>query len=184
MNAHCKHRIRQLYNWEIQEARLVFANKLNYERVRIHECASFPDIINRLGTRFKGLEYTGKPNAITLGDHCYFPIKLPERENSIVTSDLEKIGWLIHELCHTWQYQHMGWRYLKLALETQLRLKDKAYDFGGKQGLITRHKQGGRLKDFNLEQQGDIVRSYYERFRQGLDTSAWLPFIVEIQQDL
>ena len=184
MSAPCKHRIRQLYNWEIQEARLVFGNKLKYERVRVHECASLPDIVNRFGTRLKGLKYTGKPNAITLGNHCYFPIKLQAHQNSIAISDLGKIGWLIHELCHIWQFQHMGWRYLILALEVQLRLKGEAYNFGGEQGLTTRHKQGWRLKDFNLEQQGDIVRSYYERLRGELDTSAWLPFIVEIQQGL
>ena len=35
---------------------------------------------------------------------------------------------------------------------------------------------------FNLEQQGDICRSYYERVTGGADVSAWQPYIMEIQQ--
>ena len=174
--------IRPLYAWEIREARRVFANRLQYERVRLHEHTGWPDSINRIGLRLKRMPQVDTHNAITLGNHIYFPVKLLEW---LVPSDHPehyKICWLIHELTHVWQYQHLGWGYLPMALNAQLRLGDKAYDFGGEAGLIAHRGQGWRLADFNLEQQGDIASTYYRQLSSGKDTSAWDPFIAEMQK--
>jgi hypothetical protein len=170
-----------LYAWEIQEARHVFGIGLAYERVRIHECTAWPNTINRIGTRLKGMQHSGAPNAITVGNHCYFPVRLLETLVPVDHPSHHLILWLIHELTHAWQFQKLGWRYLGMALSAQMRYRAKAYDFGGEEGLLKAIQQGLKLADFNLEQQGDIASAYYARLCRGQDVSAWGPYIAEIQ---
>lgn len=181
LSEECRPLVRSLYAWEIQEAQRVFAAGLNYEAVRIHECASWPNTIHRIGLRLRRLPYDNLPNAVTLGNHCYFPLQLLETLVPPHDRAFYKLPWLIHELTHVWQYQHWGWRYLALALQTQLREGANAYDFGGEGGLREKYALGWEFKDFNLEQQGDIARSYYERIVRGLAVEAWQPFIAELQ---
>ena len=181
MDSNCKPSVRPLYAWEIHEARRVFGSSLRYERVRIHENVTWPNTLNRIGTRLKGMPYTEVQNAITLSNHCYFPVKLLEAPVPANHPEHYKIGWLIHELTHAWQYQHLGWSYLRKALQTQLREKAQAYDFGGEAGLLRCQSDGWCLADFNLEQQGDITRSYYNQLVRGGDIGAWRPYIDEIQ---
>jgi hypothetical protein len=90
--------------------------------------------------------------------------------------------WLVHELTHAWQYQHMGWRYILKALSAQFREKEKAYDFGGDGGLLKSRQKGKLFKQFNPEQQGNITQTFYVRKRKGLDVTAWQPFIDEIKK--
>jgi hypothetical protein len=173
--------VRGLYAWEILEARRVFANRLDYERVRIHENVDWPNTINRLGSLFKRMPPPLTDNAVTLGNHCYFPVRLLKLPVPPAHEQHALIAWLIHELTHVWQYQQMGWRYLALALHAQLKYKMQAYEFGGESGLIECMDKGWNLADFNLEQQGDIARSYYEKVCKGEDVCAWEHFIAQIQ---
>ena len=181
----CRRRVRPLYGWEAVEARQVFGNSLRYERIRIHECAAWTDAIGRLGRRLKRMPppRPEQHNSVTLGYHCYFPVSLPD--SLVPPGDLLDycMPWLIHELTHAWQYQHTGWTYLLRALSAQLRLGAAAYDFGGPDGLVARRQEGWTLHSFNLEQQGDIARSYYQAQRAGQDVGAWLPYIQDIQTD-
>ena len=178
----CKRRKRPLHPWEIQEAKRVFGEGLNYARVRVHECYSFTDAIDRIGQRLKGIKNPiVTHNAITLGNHCYFPVTMPEHPVQPADQEHYMISWLIHELTHAWQYQKMGWKYLYFALKAQFSLKGKAYDFDGDEGLKRRRREGAKLNQFNLEQQGDICRGYYERICRGQDVSNWQPFIDEIR---
>jgi hypothetical protein len=181
MAEECSPRVRSLYDWEIQEARRVFGSQLEYAAIRIHECVATPDKINRIGTRLKGLPAPTNHNAITLGNHCYFPVRLLEAPTPPESSESYKIGWLIHELTHCWQYQHQGWKYLAKALQAQFREGAQAYQFGDENGLLERLARGEKFANFNLEQQGDICRSYYERVVRGQNTQAWGPFIAEVQ---
>ncbi|MEW5871136.1 MAG: hypothetical protein AB1894_17810 [Chloroflexota bacterium] len=177
--------VRSLYAWEVQEARRVFAASLQYERVRVHENTGWPDSVNQLGMRLKGIKSTVPVhNAITLGNHCYFPVQLLVDPVPVGHPDHGSFCWLIHELTHAWQYQHMGWRYLGLALYAQFRYGAQAYVYGEEEGLRQRQREGWKLSNFNLEQQGDIARNYYERLCTGQDVSAWLPFITDLQQGL
>jgi hypothetical protein len=173
---------RPMYTWEIQEARRVFGEQLRYERVRIHEGATWPDRVNRIGTRMKDMKSSGDPNAITLGNHIYFPVRLLAAPLPYTHSEFYKIPWLIHELTHAWQYQRLGWRYLVKALKAQISEGRMAYDFGGEEWLRICYRRGWKLTDFNLEQQGDIARTYYDRLCRGIDISAWLPFVTEFNQ--
>ena len=172
---------RSMYSWEIQEARRVFANGLAYSQVRICECADWPNTMKRIGSWMQRVPYSGVPNAITLGNKCYFPVRLLETPVPLSNPGHYQIGWLIHELTHAWQYQRMGWGYLIKALQAQLSQGAQAYEFGGEAGLLGAFQQGKKLAGFNLEQQGDICRSYYERLCSGADVSAWQPYITEIQ---
>ncbi len=182
MDAGCTPISRALYPWEIQEAFLVFAEQIDYARLRIHECNSFPNHVHRLGCWLKRIPYTGTPNAITLGNHCYFPIRLAQNVLPPEHAEFYKLAWLIHELTHAWQYQRLGWRYLALALYAQFRNKENVYDFGGEKGLQEISEKGGGLSSLNMEQQGELARTYYLRLKNGSNVSAWLPFIEEIQK--
>jgi len=172
---------RPLFAWEIQEARRVFAGNMDYEIIRIHENAAWLNTLNRLGSGLNRIPYDPVPKAITMGNHCLFPGQLYQPFPRRGIREISRIGWLIHELTHVWQYQHMGWRYLILSLRSQFKLKSKAYNFGGEEGLLERLSMGWKLIDFNLEQQGDLARTYYQALREGKAVSAWKPFIEEFQ---
>jgi hypothetical protein len=190
MADNCQRRVRPLYDWEIAEARKVFGNSLRYEFVRVHECSTWTDAMDRLGRRLKKLPPPGpqEHNAITLGYHCHFPVNFPDKLIPPGDSQDYFMPWLIHEMTHAWQYQHIGWTYIVRALAAQFRYGAAAYDFGGVDNLIKRREQDHwTLKNFNPEQQGDIARTYYYYSRQTDNPnaqsalSAFLPYIHDIQ---
>ena len=173
---------RPLRDWEIVEARRVFGNTLNYPVVRVHEGAAWPDTANQLVLRLKRIPPppTYTPNAITLGNHCYFPVNFPK-----IQAEWDQyrysFGWLIHELTHTWQFQYEGWGYLYRALAAQFNLGAQAYDFGDAAGLLAAIAAGKNFSSFNPEQQGAIAQTYYDYQRVNRDVAAWTPFVTEIQ---
>ena len=173
---------RPLYAWEIQEAQRVFGHRLDYAQVRIHEKAAWTNTTYRINAMLRRAPYKEVLNAVTLGNHLFFPVRLLEAPVQPGEPAFFKLPWLIHELTHAWQYQHLGWRYLASALNSQIRMGAKAYDFGGEDGLLEAVRQGKRLAHFNLEQQGDIARFYYARLVKNADVSAWEPFIKEFQE--
>jgi len=117
-----------------------------------------------------------------LGNHCFFPVNLPEHLLPPGDPMSFKHDWLVHELTHAWQYQHTGWFYLLKALAAQFRYKGEAYNFGGEDGLLkSQHKQIP-FKKFNPEQQGNITQSYYVRLKTGKNIDAWQPYIDEIHR--
>lgn len=178
--------VRGLYAWEVEEFRPVFGDSLKYEQVRIHEGSTWPDQIDRIGRRLKGMEPPGENshNAVTLGNHCYFPVSLPREPLPIGDPQSYKLDWLVHELTHAWQYQQMGWIYLWKALRSQFRDKALAYDFGGEKGLVKSRQKSVPFKKFNPEQQGNITQAYFVRLRGGKDISAWEPYIKEIHKSV
>ncbi len=169
--------VRPLYAWEIQEARRVFGNRIAYHRVRIHEGATWTDALNILGAKLKGIQPPSQHNAVTLGNHIYFPVRLLQNQKDLSGPKLYLFTWLVHELTHVWQYQETGWRYMLLALKAQFSHGAHAYDYGGEHGLEDFFQKGGRWVDFNLEQQGDIARAYYDRLVHGKNIQAWQPFV-------
>jgi type VI secretion system secreted protein VgrG len=181
MSEPCPPIVRRLMAWEIQEARRVFLDQVDYQEVRVHECATWPDQINRLGTWIKRMPPPDRHNAITLGNHCYFPVPLLKEQPVPGDGTLWLFSWLIHEMTHVWQYQKMGWRYLAMALRAQVGEGAEAYAFGDETGLAEAFAQGRKFGDFNLEQQGDIARNFYERIARGQDVKVFNPFIAQLQ---
>ena len=83
---------RPLHAGEIKLARLVFAESIDYARVRIHRgIACLPDL----------------PFAFAPNGHIYFPRRHCPDDFSRAPAHYRV--WLIHELTHVWQHQH-GYR--------------------------------------------------------------------------
>ena len=166
---------------EIYEAQTVFARQIYYHSVRIHECSKFSIFMHRIVSMYRKEISNHPPSAISIGNHIYFPVNLPNKPISVNHPEHYKIGWLIHELTHVWQFQHIGWKYLTQAIQLQIQMGKKAYNFGGEKGLKTMLKEQKHINDFNLEQQGDITRTYYERKTQAKSVQSWEPFIEDIR---
>ncbi len=99
----------------------------------------------------------------------------------------------IHELCHVWQYQHVGPIYLIEALHAHVTLND-AYDYGytnsyngngGQTALTNAISNNSGLTTaevfelFNPEQQATIIEHYFVRKYvefPPLNVAAWQPF--------
>ena len=66
---------------------------------------------------------------------------------------------LIHELVHIWQFTHYGSTYIPLALLAQRSLS--GYDYGGIISLEETKLKNGGLEHYNLEQQAEIIADYF-----------------------
>jgi hypothetical protein len=171
---------RRLTPIERKEADIIFGESLDYDEIWIYEDTSLPNWIGRIGSIISKEEPPSN-NAITLGNKLYFPTILKTEFSDTTNLHLTDMGWLIHELTHAWQYQHIGIRYLFDAIRVQITLGSGAYDYGSKKGLEDALQEGKGFLNFNPEQQGDITREYYFRSKKRQDISVWEPFIQEIQ---
>jgi len=94
----CWHFKRPLYAWEIGEARRVFGDGLEYNRVRVHECNPMPDRLDRIGKWLRRQKRDPNAhNAITIGNHCHFPVRLPEQLVTLGQPDFYKVD-VMHRL--------------------------------------------------------------------------------------
>ena len=134
-----KFNTRPLNDKEIAFAREIFGDRLHISRIRIDEYAF-------LGPKMHHFAYVSFCTINSWGS-------LSEAT-------------FIHELVHIWQYQKLGSVYIPRALSAQL--SDEGYDYGGIANLVKAVENGRRLKDFNLEQQGDIIADYYRIKRGGV----------------
>jgi hypothetical protein len=171
---------RPLSGTERGEAQRVFGNNLDYGRIRVHEQASWPNWVARLGARLAG-EPPPANNAITLGNGLYFPVTLRTSQAHLNAGQLGHFAWLIHELAHAWQYQHVGMRYLLRAIVAQIRLGPDAYDYGGEEGLRDAVGRGKGILSFNPEQQADIAKDIYLMALGGEVAPAWQPFGAQLK---
>jgi hypothetical protein len=158
----------------------VFADSLITEHVLLHEHIAWPDHIGAIGARLHG-NPAPSHNAITLGNHLYFPVALATDATIDAEAALGDMAWLIHELTHCWQFQKSGVGNFFRALALQIRQGTQAYAYGWESGLEQALNRGDVISDFNPEQQGEITRHYYYRLKRGLDISAWRPWIQAIQ---
>jgi hypothetical protein len=172
---------RKLTPYEIDEARKVFGDGLDYTRVRVVEENYFPNFVADIGARLQGAKRTWD-NGITLANHVMFPRKVKTDQATVEAGDLMDIGWLMHELTHAWQYQRVGWRYLYETLSVQIKMGMAAYNYQGK--FPTRAAAvrdacgcGQDIEHFNFEQQGDFSRDYYFALRANHEYDAWEPLI-------
>jgi Domain of unknown function (DUF4157) len=154
---------RLLTDYEKVEARRVFGNNLNYDSITVVE-----DPLMTIGfSSWKVVSNTAR----TLPSSIYFP------PGSSKTSNF--MAWLIHELTHSWQYQHGT----SIAKTLWHSLNTSNYAYGGEAGLRQAYTSGKSFSSFNTEAQGDICRDYYIRLKATPpeDISAWQPFITELQ---
>lgn len=133
-----KKETRPLNAFEIVMAKEIFGNTINYDRVRIDETAE-------IACKNSQLKYVS-----------FYTINSWGR----MSDDI-----FIHEMVHIWQYENVGAVYIPKALKVHLT-KGMGYNYGGLPALEKSMKAGGKLLDFNYEQQGDIVADYF-RIRSG-----------------
>lgn len=158
---------------------MIFGDHLDYDQIRISEEVAWPDWVGNLGA-FLRRRKAGGHNAVTLGNHIFFPTRL-ETDHSSPAIQINQTAWLIHELTHVWQFQNEGWSYFFQALGAILRHGRWAYKVGDEDTLIKARLAGARFKDYNREQQGELARGYYVRLKQGKSVEAWKGYISEIK---
>lgn len=136
---------RPLSALEVQEARRVFGDSLDYWRIRLDEWS----LVAHYGASSyrKRFKRAAKHMAMTIYSTIQFSRRL---ETSPGSPDM---AWLIHELVHTAQCEHTGGGFM---LESLVAQGKAGYDYGGPAALA-----GRNLRDFNREQQGDIARDFY-----------------------
>ena len=161
---------------EISEAKKVFGNSLPYNEIHIHIGSWLADI----SSFFKK-----NPNAITTMRVVHFPSGVVLEEGIMGGETKDNFDWLMHELTHVWQGEHVGPMYMAHALYAQAT-ENNAYDYSdaGKtkmQTLIDADAAGKHFTDYNPEQMGDIVKDYYRNLVSAADNSAWDPFINEVK---
>lgn len=135
-----KFNTRSLTTWEKKLLQGIYGKSINYNRVRI-------DNLALVGPRQFRMCYVSFYTVNSWGD-------MP---NHI----------LVHEMMHIWQYQSMGAVYIPRALSAQNSVM--GYNYGGLSALKKAIKNKKYFKDFNLEQQADIVTDYY-LLREGYNT--------------
>ena len=171
--------VRTLRPDEQTVAQQIFENGLDLTSVLISEGSQIPNRIGLIGALLRGRP-APQANAVTVGNTSYFPRDL--------TSDDIDIGWLMHELTHQWQYQHVGMVYLAQAIAAPTYVYCNA-DETPTAALTRCSGEGKTFASFNREQQGDIVRDYYFASKQALDPvaaqgvlSAWEPYLRVLRQ--
>ena len=80
---------RSLTPLEIEEARVVFGDGLDYARAFVFEGATWTDFVDHIGAALqKRKRGPNDHNAITLGDTSYFPIRIQTGPEQLAKGDL------------------------------------------------------------------------------------------------
>ncbi|WP_370601541.1 PAAR domain-containing protein [Pseudomonas nitroreducens] len=130
---------RALTPGEIAIARTVFKDSIDYSQVKIHHGGWW---------LFLGFQNT----AVTPNGEMYFPKSTDLYKDDFSTTGAGRDKALfMHEMTHVWQYQLGYWVKWHALWVTSRGSAAYEYDL----------KAGGRLSDYNMEQQGEIVSDYY-----------------------
>jgi hypothetical protein len=115
----------------------------------------------------------------------WYTVHIPQVENEIGRrgrNGRDKLSLLVHELTHVFQYHHVGSRYLGEAIYYLVTTQRNCYQYGGAAGLQSCSQQGKMFRQFNREQQAQIVQDYFVKTQTGQDCSAYLPYLAQLQQ--
>jgi len=166
---------RGLSPWEIDEARRVFGDTIDWAKVQIEESAGWPRLLSSSAARLRQRSAPAH-NAVTLGHRIYFSRQLHTDPREAPAQRRADLAWLVHELTHVWQFSRFGGGALLKMIRLHLRPQVDPYDYGGASGLSD-GPTAKALSDFTLEQQAEIARDYYARLDAGEDTLAWDPLV-------
>jgi hypothetical protein len=148
---------RTLTQVEMEEARKVFGDNMFYWQIRIDEYS----LIAKLGARFSG--------SFNMGVTTFHTINFTGK--IVAGPGNPDMRWLIHELAHAGQMEQVGIQYIVEALVAQ---NTGGYDYGGPNALV-----GKQLKNFNREQQADIVADYYYNVLYGNTSPDYYLHLIE-----
>lgn len=147
---------RDLTTIEENEARSIFRNQIDYQKVHIDE-ASF---LAWLGTKLK--------RCSGMGIATFHTINFNRKLNTAAGSSDMK--WLIHELTHVAQMEHTGSQYLVEAFHAQ-----------ASEGYAYRAGEKKHFREYNREQQACIVADYYISRFSGSSTADYDSYIAELR---
>ncbi|AKB78757.1 hypothetical protein MSHOH_2274 [Methanosarcina horonobensis HB-1 = JCM 15518] len=147
---------RKLTQVEEQEARKVFGDSINYRKVRIDENSLFA----WLGAK--------KHKCSGMGITSFRTINFNKRIKAAPGN--QNMKWLIHELAHVSQMEHVGSRYM---IEASYARATEGY------GYVLGAKP--HFRNYNREQQASIAADYYNARVSGRSTAAYDPYITEMQ---
>ncbi|WP_426101666.1 hypothetical protein [Massilia sp. TSP1-1-2] len=125
---------RPLTAGEIAMAKVLFKDSINYKNVTVHNGDFIP-----FGKQ-------DQDTAITPFGSIYFPKKHFVEDFSV--SDDQDRHWLIHELVHVWQFQHLYPVFHRGVMHYGLDYKYKL-------------DEKNHLGDYNMEAQGDLLADYW-----------------------
>ena len=131
---------RKLNKFEIIELQKVFENCINYDKIRIRENS----FLAKLGAKYVNKSDLG----YVLFNTISFSKSIDCKKNA------RDMNWLVHEVVHVLQFNHLGINYIFEALRAQ---RNGGYLFGGVEQL----NKSVKLNEFNLEQQAEIATLYY-----------------------
>ncbi|HEY1042346.1 MAG TPA: Rhs element Vgr protein [Telluria sp.] len=150
--------VRQMTQGEIDMARLLFRDAIDYARVRIYG----------RGFLWFGLQHPHV--AISPNGNIYF--SATRYLDDFSSSTNKNKHWFIHEMVHVWQYQ-LGY---PVMLRGALRLF-LPYTY-----TLAPHK---RLSDYNMEAQGELLADYFAlRFLDGAGTAGYDSRLAQYEQVL
>lgn len=136
-----KRRGRSLTSGEINMARTIFKDSIDYAKVKVHH-----------GSYIIG---QNKDTAMTPNGEMYFPAHTYEEDFSLGSQ-----GFFIHEMTHVWQYQQ-GYGVKRNGL---IIAAHGGYNGSLPPAYIYMPYINSRVDfaNFNMEQQGDIIRDFFE----------------------
>ncbi|NTU82906.1 MAG: DUF4157 domain-containing protein, partial [Chloroflexales bacterium] len=111
---------------------------------------------------------------LTIGNTIYLPPGMNKEDEKAL---------IIHELVHVMQYEKTGGIYALEALAAQHIGAE--YDYGDAEGLRRARAEGKHFRDFNREQQAQIVEDYYvlrQRPGQQSELRIYENFIEELKR--
>lgn len=152
---------RKLTKFEIREAKLIFGDSINFKWIRIKENSR----LARVGARYANKKQLG----FVLFNTVNFSRELDHEKHAT------DMAWMIHELTHVLQFHHIGVQYIIEALRAQ---HNAGYSYGGKEAL----EIISSMENFNLEQQADIVKHYYQALKKKEDVGLYLSFIQDLKE--
>jgi hypothetical protein len=157
---------RPLTAGEIDMAKQIFKESIDYSKVRVHNEEYLPFGLQDNNT------------AMTPNGEMYFNRGSYKDDFSTVMEPGDKT-WFMHEMVHVWQYQlgyAVKWSGFKLAV-TGGYAGESAYGYNSAESSKT-------LPDYNMEQQGEIIANYFaaKYLNDGLIASQ-LPFLENVLKE-
>lgn len=128
---------RLMSTFEINEAKKVFGNSINYNLIAIDESS----LLAKIGAKYVRQLHLG----FVFTYHINFSRKISCQKKQTDTE------WLIHELTHILQMKHIGSSYIFYALYAQHT-----------DGYTVENIEQKEISDFNFEQQAEICKFHYK----------------------
>ncbi len=152
-------RCRRLNDFEVKEIKSVFGEDYRFKYVTIKEHSVWA----KWGAKYAGKQKLG----FVLFRRIYFSREIDTENN------LNDMAWLIHEMVHIKQYNKIGIVYIIKALRAQ---RNGGYSYDKKWLKF-------RLKDFNLEQQGEIAKHYYLTIKRKDESGSYNRTIADLKNN-